>query len=140
MVKPSARRKARRLAIQAIYSWQISGNSISDVEVQFLTENDVSKVDVEYFRELIMGVAKDFSNLDKTLSPFTTRPFEDLDQIERAILRVAAFELKARPDVPFKVVMNEAIELAKAFGADDSHRFVNGVLDKAVEALRGSRQ
>ncbi|MCH8493384.1 MAG: transcription antitermination factor NusB [Idiomarina sp.] len=139
-MKPAARRKARRLAIQAVYSWQLSGNSVSDIEAEFLTENDVSKVDVDYFLDLLRGVASQQANLDQALSPFTDRPFVDLDQIERAILRVAAFELKARLDVPYKVVMNEAIELAKAFGADDSHRFVNGVLDKAVDTLRATRQ
>lgn len=139
-MKPAARRKARRLAIQAIYSWQLSENSISDIEAEFLTDNDVSKVDVEYFQDLIRGVAAQASSLDGSLSPFTDRPFADLDQIERAILRVAGYELKFRVDVPYKVVMNEAIELAKAFGADDSHRFVNGVLDKAVDSLRAARQ
>lgn len=139
-MKPAARRKARRLAIQAIYSWQLSENSISDIEAEFLTDNDTSKVDVDYFQDLIRGVATQASVLDGSLSPFTDRPFADLDQIERAILRVAAYELKFRVDVPYKVVMNEAIELAKAFGADDSHRFVNGVLDKAVDSLREGRQ
>ncbi|RUO24410.1 transcription antitermination factor NusB [Aliidiomarina minuta] len=139
-MKPAARRKARRLAIQAIYSWQLSNNSITDIEAEFLTDNDVAKTDVEYFQDLVRGVAAQASVLDNALSPFTDRPFADLDQIERAILRVAAYELKLRIDVPYKVVMNEAIELAKAFGADDSHRFVNGVLDKAVDTLRAARQ
>ena len=139
-MKPSARRKARRLAIQAVYSWQLSNNSISDIEAEFLTENDTSKVDVDYFQDLIRGVATQAASLDSALSPFTDRPFADLDQIERAVLRVAAYELKFRVDVPYKVIMNEAIELAKAFGADDSHRFVNGVLDKAVDRLRAARQ
>ncbi|RTE85559.1 MULTISPECIES: transcription antitermination factor NusB [Gammaproteobacteria] len=139
-MKPAARRKARRLAIQAVYSWQLSENSVTDIEAEFLTDNDVSKVDVEYFQDLLKGVAKQVSSLDEALTPFTDRPFSELDQIERAILRVAAYELKQRLDVPYKVVMNEAIELAKAFGADDSHRFVNGVLDKAVDTLRSARQ
>lgn len=139
-MKPAARRKARRLAIQAVYSWQLSANSVSDIEAEFLTENDVSKVDVEYFQDLLRGVASQYQTLDQALAPFTDRPFADLDQIERAILRVSAYELKARLDVPYKVVMNEAIELAKAFGADDSHRFVNGVLDKAIDTLRAARQ
>lgn len=139
-MKPAARRKARRLAIQAVYSWQLSGNSVADIEVEFLSENDVSKVDCDYFLDLLRGVAARASMLDEVLTPFTDRPFVDLDQIERAILRVAAYEMKFRLDVPFKVVMNEAIELAKVFGADDSHRFVNGVLDKAVDSLRAARQ
>ncbi|TRW48104.1 transcription antitermination factor NusB [Aliidiomarina halalkaliphila] len=139
-MKPAARRKARRLAIQAVYSWQLSHNSVADIEAEFLTENDVSKVDVDYFLDLVRGVTSRVSTLDEALTPFTDRPFVDLDQIERAILRVSAYELKWRLDVPYKVVMNEAIELAKAFGADDSHRFVNGVLDKAVDSLRAARQ
>ncbi|MCC5854555.1 MAG: transcription antitermination factor NusB [Idiomarina sp.] len=139
-MKPAARRKARRLAIQAVYSWQLTANSISDIEAEFLTDNDVSKVDVDYFRDLLRGVATNVNTLDTALAPFTDRPFAELDQIERAILRVAGYELKLRLDVPYKVVMNEAIELAKAFGADDSHRFVNGVLDKAVDSLRAARQ
>jgi len=139
-VKPSARRKARRMAIQAVYSWQLSGNSVTDIEAEFLTENDVSKVDVAYFQDLLRGVATSASTLDGILAPFSARPFAELDQIERAVLRVAAYELRSRLDVPYKVIMNEAIELAKAFGADDSHRFVNGVLDKAVDSLRAARQ
>lgn len=139
-MKPAARRKARRLAIQAVYSWQLSGNSITDIEAEFLTENDVSNVDVAYFQDLLRGVATSVSTLDTILAPFSTRPFAELDQIERAVLRVSAYELRSRLDVPYKVIMNEAIELAKAFGADDSHRFVNGVLDKAVDSLRAARQ
>lgn len=139
-MKPSARRKARRMAIQAVYSWQLSDNSITDIEAEFLTENDVSKVDVPYFQDLLHGVATNVSTLDSALAPFSTRPFAELDQIERAVLRVAAYELRSRLDVPYKVIMNEAIELAKAFGADDSHRFVNGVLDKAIDTLRAARQ
>lgn len=138
-MKPAARRKARRLAIQAVYSWQINDGSITDTEAHFLTDANAEKVDLAYFQDLLRGVAQQTSVLDNALSPHTARPFAELDQIERAILRVAAYELKARPDVPYKVIMNEAIELAKAFGADDSHRFVNGVLDKAVDGLRDTR-
>ncbi|SDB36684.1 NusB antitermination factor [Pseudidiomarina indica] len=139
-MKPAARRRARKLAVQAIYSWQMSQNSMSDIEVQYLTENDTSKLDVDYFLALVRGVAGQAVALDQALEPFLDRPLKDLDQVERAVLRLAAFELRERPDVPFKVAINEAIELAKAFGADDSHRFVNGVLDKAVSTLRPVRQ
>ncbi|GAB3297945.1 transcription antitermination factor NusB [Pseudidiomarina andamanensis] len=139
-MKPAARRKARKLAVQAIYSWQLSQNSMSDIEAQFLTDNDTSKVDVDYFLALVRGVAGQSSTLDEALEPFLDRPFKDLDQVERAVLRLAAYELRERLDVPYKVAINEAIELAKAFGADDSHRFVNGVLDKAIDSLRAARQ
>ncbi|PHR65755.1 transcription antitermination factor NusB [Pseudidiomarina marina] len=139
-MKPAARRKARKLAVQAIYSWQLSQNSMSDIEAQFLTDNDTSKVDVDYFLALVRGVAGQSSTLDEVLEPFLDRPLKDLDQVERAVLRLAAYELRERLDVPYKVAINEAIELAKAFGADDSHRFVNGVLDKAIDSLRAARQ
>lgn len=139
-MKPAARRKARKLAVQAIYSWQLSDNSMSDIEAQFLTDNDTSKIDVDYFLILVRGVAGQVKSLDEAVSPFLDRPLKDLDQVERAVLRLAAFELRDRLDVPYKVAINEAIELAKSFGADDSHRFVNGVLDKAIDSLRPARQ
>ena len=139
-MKPAARRKARKLAVQAIYSWQLSQNSMSDIEAQFLTDNDTSKVDVDYFLALVRGVAGQSSVLDDALEPYLDRPLKDLDQVERAVLRLAAYELRERLDVPYKVAINEAIELAKSFGADDSHRFVNGVLDKAIDSLRSARK
>ncbi|RUO58758.1 transcription antitermination factor NusB [Pseudidiomarina insulisalsae] len=139
-MKPAARRKARKLAVQAIYSWQLSENSMSDIEAQFLTDNDTSKIDVDYFLALVRGVAGQVKTLDEALSPFLDRPLNELDQVERAVLRLAAFELRERHDVPYKVAINEAIELAKSFGADESHRFVNGVLDKAIDSLRPARK
>ncbi|GAB2995308.1 transcription antitermination factor NusB [Psychrosphaera aestuarii] len=135
-MKPAARRKARALAVQAIYSWQISQNHVSDIEQQFLLDNDVNKIDVEFFKEAIRGVAAHYKELDTALTPYTERPYEEVDQIEKAIMRLSAFELKFRVDVPYKVAINEGIELAKKFGADDSHRFVNGVLDRAAKDLR----
>ena len=135
-MKPAARRKARALAVQAIYSWQLSQNLVTDIEQQMLLDNDVAKVDVQYFKELLLGVVEHHKDIDVILMPYTERPFEEIDQIEKAILRLSAFELKYRVDVPYKVAMNEGIELAKKFGADDSHRFVNGVLDKALKNLR----
>lgn len=135
-MKPAARRKARGLAVQAIYSWQISQNHVSDIEQQFLLDNDVNKIDVEFFKEAIRGVAAHYKELDTALMPYTERPYEEVDQIEKAIMRLSAFELKFRLDVPYKVAINEGIELAKKFGADDSHRFVNGVLDRACKDLR----
>lgn len=86
------------------------------------------------------GVAGQSNSLDQAVEPFLDRPLKDLDQVERAVLRLAAYELRERLDVPYKVAINEAIELAKSFGADDSHRFVNGVLDKAIDSLRPARK
>ena len=135
-MKPAARRKARVLALQAFYSWQLSGNPIGDIEQQMLIENDVTKVDVEYFKDLARGVAVNQKQLDDIVIPHLSRPFDDLDMVERAVLRLSAYELKFREDVPYKVAINEGIELAKIFGAEDSHKFVNGVLDKAVKDIR----
>lgn len=131
-MKPSERRKARRLAVQAVYSWQLSGNNIADIEHQFLTEQNLNGVDVPYFRELFTGAATKTTQLDEMLTPHLGRPFNEVDPIEKAILRLAVFELTFRKDVPYKVAINEAIECAKAFGAEDGHKFVNGILDKLV--------
>ena len=139
-MKPAARRKARKLAEQAVYSWQLSQNTFNEIEAQFLTDNDTSKVDVDYFLELLRGVGAFYKSLDEAIAPYLDRPISELDPVELAVLRIAAYELRERYDVPYKVAINEAIELAKSFGADDSHRFVNGVLDKAVDALRPARQ
>ncbi|MCL1074056.1 transcription antitermination factor NusB [Shewanella dokdonensis] len=134
-MKPSERRRARRLAVQAMYSWQLSGNNIADVEHEFLTEQNIDGVDVPYFRELFVGTAGKQAELDKLVTPYLEqRPLDEVDPIEKAILRLAAFELTYRKDTPFKVVINEAIELAKTFGAEDSHKFVNGILDKLVNS------
>ncbi|OMQ25387.1 MULTISPECIES: transcription antitermination factor NusB [Serratia] len=135
-MKPAARRRARECAVQALYSWQLSRNDIADVEHQFLTEQDVKDVDIAYFRALLSGVAVNAGMLDDLMAPYLSRQLEELGQVEKAVLRIALYELKMREDVPYKVAINEAIELAKTFGAEDSHKFVNGVLDKAAPNIR----
>ncbi|AJJ11215.1 transcription antitermination factor NusB [Yersinia rohdei] len=135
-MKPAARRRARECAVQALYSWQLSKNDIADVELQFLSEQDVKDVDISYFRELLSGVAVNAASLDALMAPVLSRQLEELGQVERAVLRIALFELSKRDDVPYKVAINEAIELAKTFGAADSHKFVNGVLDKLAPTIR----
>lgn len=135
-MKPSARRKARELAVQAVYSWQISQNPVKEIELHFLTENAKRRFDIPYFQTLLNGVISSVNELDLAISPHIERPLEDVDHIEKAILRIAIFELSQNDDVPYKVVINEAIELAKEFATDDSHKFVNGVLDKAVKLIR----
>lgn len=135
-MKPNARRKSRALAVQGIYSWQLSQNKIQEIEQQLLLENNVKQLDVAYFQDLLRGVVSYQQNLDELLTPYLDRPFDEIDQVEKAILRVSAYEMKYRVDVPYKVVINEAIELAKSFAADDSHKFVNGILDKAARTLR----
>ena len=134
--KPSMRRKAREYAVQAIYQWQMTGNPLNDIEAQYLTTMNAKKVDTEYFQELFMGVLTDLENTDQSLEPALDRDIEEIDPIERAIIRLSAFELKQRVDIPRRVVINEGIELAKIFGATDGHKFVNGVLDKISKDLR----
>lgn len=135
-MKPAARRKARELALQAVYSWQMTQNAVEQIELSIATSNNMDKVDMSFFQELLRGVVKDCQTLDDKIKPYLGRLPEELDPIEKAILRLSTYELIVRIDVPYKVVINEAIELAKAFGAEESHKFVNGVLDKAVKTLR----
>lgn len=133
---PAARRKARRFTLQALYQWQLAGASVTDIEAQFLANNDFAKTDREYFHDLLHGVPGQVKELDELLTPFLDRRVEELSQVEKAILRMGAFELKERLDVPYRVVINEGIELAKVFGAEESFKYVNGVLDKLARKLR----
>ncbi len=135
-MKPGFRQKARQLALQGLYSWSMTGNDIKQVELDIATSNKMTDVDTEYFQELLLQVVKRHHELDDTIKPYLGRLPEELDPIEKAVLRIATYELLERIDVPFKVVINEAIELAKVFGAEESHKFVNGALDKAVKTLR----
>ena len=132
----SDRSRARRYAIQALYEWQVSGNSPKDIEQQFLIEHHSRKFDRPYFNELLNGVANQVEELDAEISPLSDRPYNEVDLVEKAILRVGCFELKNRIDIPYRVIINEAIELTKTFGADKAHRFVNGTMDKLAENLR----
>ena len=139
MASPSfvkQRSLARRRAMQAIYQWQMTGNNLQDIENQFMTEQDMSKVDKEYFQELMHKVPQSIDELDAIAEEHMENTVEETDPIERAIIRLSLYELKARIDVPYKVVINEAIVLAKAFGGDNSHTFVNGIVDKAAHQLR----
>ncbi len=138
-MKPAERRKARQLALQAVYQWQLTQDNVADIAEQFKLEQPIKGVDLPYFELLLTGVATNVSNLDATFSPFLSRKLDDLDQVDKGVLRLACYELMYCKDVPYKVVINEAIELAKSFAADDSHKFVNGVLDKVVKQM-GLRQ
>ncbi|AZI14144.1 transcription antitermination factor NusB [Avibacterium paragallinarum] len=133
--KPSPRRRARECAVQALYSWHLSQNPIGEVELAFVSEQDMNGVDMPYFRKLLRQTAENIDAVEASVAPYLDRSLEELDPIERAILRLAVYELRFELDVPYKVVINEAIEVAKVFGADDSHRYVNGVLDKVAPAL-----
>lgn len=133
-----ARSKARRCAVQAIYQWQVGGQAIAEVESQFLDEQDLEQADVAYFSELVQCVPAHAAELDAHMAPFLDRPVAELDPVELAILRIGICELAYHPEIPFRVVINEAVELAKVFGAEQSHRYINGVMDKVARGLRRS--
>lgn len=134
-MKISPRRRARECAVQAIYSWYISQNTVEEVELAFVTDQDMKGVDMPYFRKLFRGVVDNVEAIDEALRPYLDRKESDVDPIERSILRLSAYELKFEHDVPFRVVINEGIEVAKVFGSDDSHKYINGILDKLAPAL-----
>lgn len=136
-VDPAARSRARRRAAQAVYAWELGGNPMRKVIDDFRHEQDMQIADLEYFEDLLRGVEAHRAELDAGLAPFLDRDIERVDPIERAVLRLAAYELKYRIDVPFRVVLNEAVEVAKRFGAEQGHTYVNGVLDKLAHAWRG---
>jgi N utilization substance protein B len=130
------RSRARRGAVQAIYQWQVGGGSSSDIRSEFRERDGMQKVDWGFFDALVDGVIRDVETLDAALAPHLDRPVAALDPVERSILRLATLELNAHPDVPYRVVINEAVELARLFGAEASHRYVNGVLDAVARELR----
>jgi N utilization substance protein B len=132
----AARSRARRRALQALYAWQLSGSHMNAVIEQFRHEQDMEVADLDYFEDLLHGVEANVDALDACLRPHLDREVAQVDPIERAALRLAAYELKFRPDVPYRVVINEAIEVTKRFGADHGHSYVNGVLDKLAGELR----
>jgi N utilization substance protein B len=133
---PHARRKARRLILQALYQWQIAGQSIADISLQFAEDESMPKADSAYFYEAIKEIPAQCPELDAHLAPFLDRPMVELDPIELAILRMGAYELATQLAIPYRVVINEAVELAKTFGAEDGHKYINGVLDKLARVLR----
>ena len=137
-IDPVARSRARRRALQAIYAWQIAGGTAQQVIAQFAHEQAHEVADLEYFEDLVRGVMKHVADLDAALAGFLDRDVEQVDPIERAALRIAAYELRHRPDIPYRVVINEAIDTTKRFGSEHGHTYVNGVLDHAAAAWRAA--
>ena len=137
-IDPVARSRSRRRALQAVYAWQLSGGNAQQVVAQFAHEQAREQADLEYFEDLVRGVIQHTAQLDAALAPFVDREMARVDQIERAALRIAAYELLHRPDVPYRVVINEAIETVKRFGAEHCHTYVNGVLDHAAAEWRAT--
>lgn len=136
--KPQAalRTRARRLAMQALYQWDMSGNNLSEIEVQFLEDEDFSKADKDYFHELLHQVPARLDEVEAAFTPYLDRPLKELDPVERALLRLASYELLVRVDIPYKVVINESVNLTKKFGAEQAYKYINGVLDKTAQTLR----
>ncbi|MFT5116568.1 MAG: N utilization substance protein B [Kiritimatiellia bacterium] len=135
-VSPATRRKARHFGMQALYQWNMTGASLNAIEAEFQVDNDMTHTDTDYFHELVHQVPAKKTELDECYAPYLQdRSVEELDPITLALLRLATYEFLYRIDVPYKVVINEAVSLAKKFGATDSYKFINGVLDKlAVKA------
>ncbi len=135
-ISPARRTRARRYALQALYQWDLSGADLRQIEVQFHEDEDFSKVDADYFHELLHRIPAQLDELDALYSDFLDRPVVELDPVERALLRLAVYELANRVDIPYRVVINEAVNLSKKFGAEQAHKYVNGVLDQAARRLR----
>ncbi|MGD2111949.1 MAG: transcription antitermination factor NusB [Gammaproteobacteria bacterium] len=131
-----ARTRARRYALQALYQWDLSGTDINEIRSQFLETQDFSRVDRAYFDRLLKEVPQAIDSIDKNIAECIDRPLRQLDPVEHAVLRIAVCELLLHADVPYRVVINEAVLLAKKFGAEQGHAFVNGVLDQVARRLR----
>jgi N utilization substance protein B len=122
--------------MQALYQWHMTGDPVNDIEAQFRADNDMTHVDDEYFHELFKSVVNNQQDIDQLLEPCLDRDSKELDPVSLALLRLAAFELNQRIDVPYKVVISEAVALAKKFGPEDSYRYINAVLDKLAASER----
>jgi N utilization substance protein B len=136
VVQKSPRHRARELALQGIYQWRVSGTDASDIEKSMQAEKNLGRYDKAMYSKLLRGVLAQQEELQILLTPCLDRALDELSTVEYAVLLLAAFELNYHPDVPYKVVINEAVELAKTFGGTDGHKYVNGVLDKLAPKIR----
>ena len=146
MPKPRSERSsrsrslARRLAMQALYQWQMTGQSYAELRNQFAADEGYAEVDAEYFQQLLEPIVENHAELDALLAQWLDRPVAQLDPVEHAVLLVGGEELRARLEVPYRVVLNEGVELAKKFGATEGHKFINAVLDRAARSLRAAER
>lgn len=136
MSKTKAKQKARKLLVQALYSWELGGTDLQTIEVNFHLENDMSKVDTELFKTILFGVPQNLEQIDSAYQKYLDREEEKLDPVSRAILRLTAYELIFSIEVPYKVAINEGVNLAKTFGPTDAFKFINGVLDRVAADTR----
>lgn len=132
----SQRHRAREAVIQALYQWELSGYPMPQVEAMFRADNDLKRADLQLFHHALSSIDHTHDQLVDALTPFLNRPFRELTPIERNVLLLGAFELIERIDIPFRVVISEAVALSKKFGATDAHKFVNGVLDQLATTTR----
>ncbi len=130
------RSKSRQFAVQALYSWLLTGQDIAELEIHFLSDHDMGNADIGYFQSVLHYVSAHKMALIDHMSDHLSRSFSDVDPVEQAILLIGIFELEQRPDIPYRVVLNEAVESAKIFGAEEGHKFINGILDKVAPKLR----
>lgn len=137
-VSTSQRKRARKMVLQALYQWQLGQASLSQIEAEFRTDNDFSKIDEGYFIEVFRAIPKSISDLDRQFDVLLDRAISEVDPIEICLLRMGTYELMHRVDVPYRVVINEAVELAKQFGGTDGHKYINSVLDKLGPRLRAA--
>lgn len=135
-----SRSRAREMIVQSLYQWQITGTEESDLLAQFRERDDYARVDQAYFDETLSAICRNAGELERRIGEFADRPLSQLDPVERGILLLGIYELKERSDVPFKVVINESVNLARRFGAVDGHKYINAILDRAVKALRPETQ
>jgi N utilization substance protein B len=130
------RTQARRVAMQALYVWEMTHNDINVIIKDFSEEGLLADLDFELFKELFANVVTDVTDLDALYADLLDRSVSMIDPIERAIMRIGVYELQSKQQIPYKVIINECVELAKRFGAEDGHKFVNGILDKVAKQLR----
>lgn len=133
---PYRRTQARGRVLQALYQWDLTAEDVSEIDIQFRVNQEMDRVDVDYFSELLKGITGNVADLDEAIAPHSDIALADCDPIERGILRLAAYELIHRLDIPVRVVVNEAVELTKKFGAEGGYKYVNGVVDKLAHATR----
>lgn len=132
------RSKSRQFAVQALYSWLLTGNDLAELENNFLSDHDMGNADIGYFQSVLHYVCAHKMALVDQMSDHLSRPFAEVDPVEQAILLIGVYELEQRRDVPYRVVLNEAVESGKIFGAEDGHKFINGILDKVAAKLRNT--
>jgi N utilization substance protein B len=136
MSKTKAKQKSRKLLVQALYSWELGGTDLQTIEVNFHLENDMRKIDTDLFKKVLYEVPENLAKIDEAYQPYLDREQDQLDPVSRAVLRIATYELLFSIEVPYKVAINEGVNLAKTFGPTDAYKFINGVLDRVAARAR----